>query len=313
MATSGSVDFSLSRTNIITMALQSCNVLAEGVAASAQQLTDGSLFLNSIVKAFQSDGMPLWALKNAYILPMTGVSSMDAGGSSHFVHSYTQTTLSAAAASGASTVVITSATGFAASQVIGIELSDGTMQWTTINGALSGTTVTLTAVLTGAASSGAQVYTYATSVRAYRPLRVLHAITRNVTDNADGHVSIISHSDYADIGNKTESSYPTQLYYDPQLDTGLLYFFPRFSNGDRVVLVRYHRPYEDFDAAGDTPDFPQEWYMAIVMTLAWTFSFYQEVPTKKRQELAIAAKYWKDLALGFAMEEDSVQFFPASY
>jgi hypothetical protein len=43
-------------------------------------------------------------------------------------------------------------TGVATTYNIGVQLDDGTFQWTTVNGAPSGSTVTLTAVLTDSAA-----------------------------------------------------------------------------------------------------------------------------------------------------------------
>ena len=310
MATSGSVDFSRTRSEIITHALQVCKVLAEGETANSTQLSDGAAYLNMVVKWLQADGMPLWSLKTAYLLPVTDTNTLATN--SHWVHSFTQSNLAADASSGASTISVDSATGFAASQVIGIELSDGTMHWTTINGALSGTTVTLTTALTGAASDDAQVYTYATSVRAYRPLRVTHAMSHDVVAGNDIRVEVIAHRDYADIGDKTAESYPNQLHYDPQLETGGFYFYPRFSNGDKYLTVEYHRPFEDFDSATDTPDFPQEWYLPLVWLLAWALSPWSGMPLAERKMLREEAVALKDMAAsGTSNEEQSIRLTPS--
>jgi hypothetical protein len=314
MATSGSVDFSRTRDEIITHALQVAKVLAEGATASSQQLTDGAAYLNMVCKWLQADGMPLWALKTAYVLPVSDTNSIVAGGSTHVVHSYTQTQLSAAASSGASTISVDSATGFGASQVVGIELSDGTIQWTTQSGAASGTTITLADVLTGAASEDGVVYTYATTVRAYRPLRIVHAVSTDVVDDTEQTIEIISHQEYTDLGSKTAEGYPTQLYYDPQLTSATIYFYPRFQDGRRVINFRYHRPFEDFDATGDTPDFPQEWYMPLVWLLAWALAGMHGMPLQERKLLLEEAIMLKNVATsGTSQEEDSVQFIPSPW
>lgn len=69
------------------------------------------------------------------------------------------TTLSAGAASSAGSVTVTSATGIASGDVIGVLLDTGLTHWTTVNGAPAGNVVTLTAVLPGAAASGRAVVT----------------------------------------------------------------------------------------------------------------------------------------------------------
>jgi len=64
-----STTFTLSRDDIITLALRKLGVLdIEGVA-SASQLTNHSLVLNMILKAWQSKGMKLWTVKE-YAIPL---------------------------------------------------------------------------------------------------------------------------------------------------------------------------------------------------------------------------------------------------
>lgn len=63
MATSGSTNWSINRDTAITAALRKLGVLYEGQSASANQITTGAEALNSMLKAFQTDGMPLWAIK----------------------------------------------------------------------------------------------------------------------------------------------------------------------------------------------------------------------------------------------------------
>jgi len=63
MTTSNSTDFSVSRDDIIKRALRLLGVLAQGQTPSATQVTEAAVALNGLVKAWQADGMPLWAMK----------------------------------------------------------------------------------------------------------------------------------------------------------------------------------------------------------------------------------------------------------
>ena len=63
MATSGSYDFTLNRDQIVTRALQLLQVLPGGTSATGDQLTDAVTQLNLILKAFQNEGMNLWAIQ----------------------------------------------------------------------------------------------------------------------------------------------------------------------------------------------------------------------------------------------------------
>lgn len=75
MATSGTVDFTLTRDDIIKRALRLIGALAQGETPTSDQITEASIALNGLVKAWQADGMPLWAIKEYTITPILNTSS----------------------------------------------------------------------------------------------------------------------------------------------------------------------------------------------------------------------------------------------
>jgi hypothetical protein len=308
MATSGSTDFSVSRDDLIEHAMKHAGVLGEGVSPSTTQKTEAAMLLNMIVKVREADGMPLWALARGYLLPVTDVSSQ-AFGTGHIVSSYTRTTLSAAAAANASTISVTSATGFADTYAIGIELSTGDMHWTTINGAPSGTTITLTTALSGAASSGADVYTYAVTSRIYRPKRIVHANRWYPATSVSSGMLLTSREEYYELGNRASEATPSQVYFEP-LITPNIYWYPRFVNGDAIIEFTYQRSYEDFDASTDTPDFPQEWYLPIMLELAYFIGAKYGVSVKERTLMLQEAAAYREMALANNYPETSVYIKP---
>lgn len=74
MSTSNSTDFSTSRNNLILGALRILGVIAQGETATTDMITEASEALNMLVKAWEADGMPLWAIKE-YSVPLTAVTS----------------------------------------------------------------------------------------------------------------------------------------------------------------------------------------------------------------------------------------------
>lgn len=56
-------DFTVTRDQLIAGALRLCGVLAQGESPTNTQISEASEALNLMVKAWQVDGMPLWALK----------------------------------------------------------------------------------------------------------------------------------------------------------------------------------------------------------------------------------------------------------
>jgi hypothetical protein len=64
MSTSGTTTWALQRDAIITAALRKLAVLSSGSPPSATDLTNGAQALNAMIKGFQADGMPVWAMKS---------------------------------------------------------------------------------------------------------------------------------------------------------------------------------------------------------------------------------------------------------
>ncbi len=313
MTTSNSYNFIVTRDEIIELAHQHISALGEGESCTAAQITEAAKLLNMIVKLRAADGMPLWALKRGTLLPVTGVSSVATD--SHVVTTYRHTTTSAAAASAASTIVVSSATGISNLDQIGVELSDGTIQWTTVNGAPAGTTVTLTAVLTGAVSSGADIYVYtASSDRIQKPIRITEADILTVSDSNSYEIRIEDRGDYFRLGNRTTASTPNSIWYDlaststTNLDNGQIFIYPRFFTGDKVIEFSYQRPFQDFDASTDHPDFPAAFYLPLMLELAALLGPKFGLAVEERAELRAVAKMYRDEALSTVISEGSIQF-----
>ena len=95
----------------------------------------------------------------------------------------------------------------------------------------------------------------------------------------------------------------------------MLYVFPTPSSteatGNQIYLV-HQRPFTDFNASTDVPDFPQEWYDAVVYGLAVRLAPEYGVPIDQRQVLGREAADIKQAALSFGTEEGSL-FFMRDY
>ncbi len=227
---SGSTDFSVTRDDIIKRALRLIGVIAQGETPTADQTTEAAFALNSLVKAWQADGMPLWALKT-YAVPLTAT-----------IGNYR----------------------------IGI-----------------GQTVAVA-----------------------KPLKVLQAWNHNPTSNVDIPMRIITKQEYNILGNKTSAGNPIQIYYDPQTSYGDLYVYPVPSTSDasNTINIVYQRPFDDFDASTDVPDFPQEWYDAIMYGLACRLAPEYGVGTAERKTLWQEMSLIKQEVLNYGLEEGSMFF-----
>ena len=317
MASSGSYNFAVTRDDLIKAALQYVGIVGEGITPSANQVTEAALLLNMIVKLREADGMPLWALKRGFILPFSGASSINSD--SHVVTAYDTTTLSAASAASDTTLTVTSITGFSASDQIGIELDDGSIDWTTVNGAPSGTTITITTGVTSAAASGNRVYGYtASSERVQKPLRILQANTLEVSSGISTEIkSDMSITDYWNLSSRTSEGEPNTLVYTPRpssdtaLETnGIFYVWPRFQDGKTIIEFTYHRPFMDFDASTDNPDFPQAFYLPLMLELAVLLGATGGISIEERRELRKEAAYYLEQALFTVAPEGSFRMVP---
>jgi hypothetical protein len=231
MATSGITTFSQTRDDIIKRALRLIGVTAQGETPTTDQISEASTALNGLVKAWQADGMPLWAIRELNIDLTSGSSSYG----------------------------------------IGI----------------------------GQANDSP------------KPLKILQAWNRDLTSSVDIPMRIVSRQEYNLLGNKTSSGNPIQLYYEPLVDYGVIHVFPvptATEETNNNIYIVYQRPFEDFDAAIDTPDFPQEWYDAVTYGLATRLApeYGVSIPDRKTlwQEMSII----KQEALNFGLEEASLFF-----
>lgn len=311
MATSGSVDFSVDRDDIIETALKKLNVIATGASANANQLADGAIELNMIVKHLQTKGLQLWAKKIGYCFLALNTSKYSLGPSGdHATNSYTQTALAADAAASATSLTVDSISGISNGDNIGIVLDDGTLHWDTVNGAPSGSTVVITTGLASAASTDNAVFAYTTKIN--RPLRILDAVRRDTTDNTDVPLIVTSLSEYEENTNKTTDAPIVEIRYLPTLTDGELYVWPQGDDVNTVIRFWYHRPFEDFDAASDTPDFPQEWYLTLVYILAAVLCDTYSVTAQKASRITKRAKEYLMEVCDWDQEDASLFFEPDS-
>lgn len=264
MATSGSVDFSISRNEIIEAALRLVGSKRRGVTLEAEEINNASEALNMMVKAWQAQGLHLWKIKELTVFLQKSSQNYSLG-SGNVTASYVQTTIASAASSGASTITVADDTGISDNDFIGIELDSGSIQWTAVNGAPASDVITLDATTTGAAAVGNYVFAYTT--KAPRPLRVLDGRVKR-SDGDEIPIEKVSRQEYFALPNKNSTGQVNQMYYDPQLSSGVLYVWPTTDSVKTVLNITVYSPIEDFDDEDDTPDFPQEWYEAMKFGLA---------------------------------------------
>ena len=145
------------------------------------------------------------------------------------------------------------------------------------------------------------------------PLKVYQGWYRNTTSLIDVPLIGITQSRFNSLSAKSQQGTVTQYYYERLNGSGIvhLYLTPdaTFAANNSIYLL-FQRPFADFDASTDTPDFPQEWIRALKYGLADEMSMEYGLGNKDRVELKARADEYKDEALGFTQEEGSLYFSP---
>lgn len=236
MSTSGVTTFEMNRDSIIQSALRKAGAVSEGQTPTPTAITDASTALNAMLKTFEVEGMPLWAIKET-TFPLTSTRQYN----------------------------------------IGI---------------------------------GATINTPA-------PLKIIQATLLDTSVPPDQQnilpMNIYTHYDYNLLTTQDSAGYPIHLMYEPVLPNGSINIWPTpdaYSIANRVIRIVYQRPFEDFVASTDTPDFPSYWSEALIYGLAWRIAPEYGVPILDQKNLAETAKYFLEKALSFGTEEGSLSIQP---
>jgi len=301
MATSGSTNFAVTRDDIINEALEMLGVLGEGESANTNQLTSASRTLNMMTKAWQADGLNLFAIERMYLFTEKTQEeyTLSSATTDRVTTTFTETAVAIAAVSGASTITVDSATGILDGDKIGI--AQGTdVQWTTVNGTPVANVITLTAVLAADVAVDAVVYAYTTT--ADRPMKIMEAYTHLASSNTDLPISKVSRKYYNQLSTKDNTGIINQFYYDPQVSAGKLFVWPTTDDEKNYIVMFVQRTLDDLDAGTDNPDFPQEWYLPLALNLAVLLATKYGLPAAEYREIASQAHAYYEMARAFDEE-----------
>jgi hypothetical protein len=285
VATSGSWDYSRTAAQIIASAYEDlCVIVPGGTVASADE-TLALARLNYIAKQYQgrSDGAPglkIHTRQRITLLLAKGQQSYLIGPASTDARSSTavgRTTLSADEAAAQTTISITSNTDttsypgttitMTASDFIGIQLNDGTIQWTTISGTPA-TTADLAAGLTGAASAGNYVWWFTS--RAQRFPYIESAVLRD-ENFKDVPLDVYTQAEEYDQGvaDKFADGKPTSILVEPLRITTRVTLNSQPTDVTDTIVLTVIYPAEDYDATSNDIAFPQE----AIRFLHWELAF----------------------------------------
>jgi len=284
MATSGSYNYSITAANLIQAAYEDIGVVEPGGTVSTADSTLAMTRLNMMVKQLQgrSDMMPglkLWTRQLITLFLAKGQQTYLVGPATTDARATTQygrTTISAAEAIGQTVISITSNTDtttypgttvtMTASDIVGIELDDGTIQWTTISGTPS-STMTIADSLTVAAASGNYVWWFTS-----RAQRFVELEAATLIDSSRNETSLPVYrevSAYAQgVSDKYADGDPTAILVEPIRIATRVTLNSQPTDVTKQIQLTCLYPAEDYDATTDDISYPQEYYAALEWELA---------------------------------------------
>ena len=310
MATSGTINFNLTAGELVERAFGKIGVKVAEQALQASEMQDGLDGLNLMFKTWQAQGLHLWTKTEGIVFLDKGKSDylLGATGDNATTQDDFVGTVTTAALTTSTTVVpVSSTAGMTTGDYAGIELDDGTRQWTTLT-VNSSVQITLAVGVTSASASGNTLFTYTTISQ--RPLRVLSARRAVFAIDSDITVRRINRSDYFSQVNKKTQGTVVSYYYSPQTGNGRIYVWQTASTVRGLLKYTFERAIEDIDDKDNSVDFPVEWLETIVYNLAARLADDYDAPAAKVQSVTSKASIMLQNLEGWDEEPGSISIQP---
>ena len=287
MTTSASWDFGRTAAQVIASAYEDLQVVVPGGTVGTADSTMALTRLNMIVKQYQgrSDGAPgmkIHTRQRLTLFPEVGKQSYLVGPAATDARcgaDVGRTTISANEAAGQTVISITSnidiethkgsTVTMTNGDIIGIELDNGTIDWSTISGTPAAT-VTISVALTNAAAAGNFVWWF--SGRAQRFPYIEFAALRDENRN-DTPLDIYTQvQQYEANVAKLANGDPTTILVEPLRLNTRVTLNTQPDDLDKQIYMTAFYPAEDYDATTDDIAFPQEAYRFLHWELAFALS-----------------------------------------
>lgn len=144
------------------------------------------------------------------------------------------------------------------------------------------------------------------------PLKMQKVVLETVTGGSMREIFPVAYQDFR-LLNTESTGVPVSYSYQPKINVGVLSLWPLPDStavSAYTLQLTYQRPFEGFSAAGETPDFPQEWQNALIYNLASILAPEYGVPLEDRKLLSQEAAGHLSTALSGGAEESSFFFYP---
>lgn len=325
ISTSGTYTYSASVVTLLNASLRIAQVIGSEETATGAQLQNGLDAMSAMCKGWQAAGIHVWCEEEGILFLQPGQTIYQIGAGSPdnctLWDTLVQTTLSATAATGATSLSVAALTDplttapavISAGDTIGVQLDAGTNFWTTVSAPPTGNVVPITNALPSQATQGAITFDY--TVPLYRPLRVMGGRRYNYLSKIDLPMQTWARLDYQAQPNKYATGIPTAYFYDPQTGDGAYSqpvgqwnSWPTPQNNTNAARFTAQRPIQDIASLANIPDFPVEWNAALKWNLALEIAPENGTPMEQMQIIVKQAERWYDMASKWDRESESIMF-----
>lgn len=148
------------------------------------------------------------------------------------------------------------------------------------------------------------------------PLKVLQAWNLDVSNPSSTYripMNIYTQFNYNLLNAPNNQGYPIHFWYQPGNQQGTISIWPApdaYSAQYRQIWFTYQRPFNQFNTATDTPDFPQVWLEPLIYSLAHRLAPEYGLPLSEVDKLNETANALITNALSFGTEEGSLLLQP---
>ena len=292
--------------DLIRDALRAATISGISLPVQSEDFAQGESALNDILMSLQTEQIHVWAQTEA-LIPLNPDQTKYVFGTDHVFTNYVYTTADAAIATATSLTVV-STTGMTTGDFIGVELADGTRQWTTLT-VTGATTLTLAAALTGDIDDLSSIYTYTTATD--QPVRIDSVRYADTYTSDEISTSMVARDEYFNQPSKTTSGAVNTWYFQRNLDFGHLYVWPIADNCKRLLRITFIKPQYIPEDQSEDILIPPEWYVALKFKLAADLAMSYGVDANRQMMLEQKAAIYLQKAISSDDDGASFQFTPS--
>ena len=292
--------------DLIRDALRAATISGISLPVQSEDFAQGESALNDILMSLQTEQIHVWAQTEA-LIPLNPDQTKYVFGTDHIFTNYVYTTADAAIAT-ATALTVVSTTGMTTGDFIGVELADGTRQWTTLT-VTGATTLTLAAALTGDVDDLSSIYTYTTATD--QPVRIDSVRYADAYTSDEISTSMVARDEYFNQPSKTTSGAVNTWYFQRNLDFGHLYVWPIADNCKRLLRITFIKPQYIPEDQSEDVLIPPEWYVALKFKLAADLAMSYGVDPNRQMMLEQKAAIYLQKAISSDDDGASFQFTPS--